>query len=140
MFENYTEKARNAIFHAREEASKFGAPQIESEHLLLGLLTADKSIFGRYLGDRTSATEIRQAIVRATEFRPPTPTSIDLPLSSECRHITKFSEEEAERSGRQYIDPEHLLLGILREENCFAARLLVDRGLDLERARRITQG
>ena len=52
MFEKYTEKARRAIFHAREEASKFGTPRIESEQLLLGLLAADKSIFGRYLGGR----------------------------------------------------------------------------------------
>jgi hypothetical protein len=47
MFEKYTEKARRAIFHAREETSKFGTPRIESEQLLLGLLAADKSIFGR---------------------------------------------------------------------------------------------
>jgi len=140
MFEKYTEKARRVIFHAREEASKFGAPQIESEHLLLGLLTADKSIFGRYLGGRTSAMEIREAIVQATELRPPTPTSVDLALNYECVHILKFSEEEAESFGRQYIEPEHLLAGILQEENCFAARLLVDRGLDLAQARRITRG
>jgi ATP-dependent Clp protease ATP-binding subunit ClpA len=43
MFEKYTEKARKAIFHAREETSKFGTPRIESEQLLLGLLAADKS-------------------------------------------------------------------------------------------------
>jgi hypothetical protein len=55
MFEKYTEKARMAIFHAREESSKFGTPRIEGEQLLLGLLAADKSIFGRYLGGRTSA-------------------------------------------------------------------------------------
>jgi Clp amino terminal domain, pathogenicity island component len=50
MFEKYTEKARMAIFHAREETSKFGTPQIESEQLLLGLLAADKSIFERLGG------------------------------------------------------------------------------------------
>jgi hypothetical protein len=87
MFEKYTEKARMAIFHAREETSKFGTPQIESEQLLLGLLAADKSIFGRYLGGRTSATEIREAIVLATEVRTPAPTSMDHPLSNECKRI-----------------------------------------------------
>src|SRR5271166_2102653 len=71
MFEKYTEKARIAIFHARDETSKFGTLRIESEQLLLGLLAADKSIFGRYLGGRASATEIREAIVQATEVRPP---------------------------------------------------------------------
>lgn len=140
MFEKYTEKARRAVFHAREEASKFGTPQIESEQLLLGLLAADKSIFGRYLGGKTSATEIREAIVQATEVRPPTPTSIDLPLSKECKRILAFGAEESTSSGRQDVDTEDLLLGILREENSFAAKLLVDRGIDLEQARRIAKG
>ena len=139
MFEKYTEKARMAIFHAREETSKFGSLRIESEQLLLGLLTADKSIFGRYLGARTSATEIREAIVQATEVRPPTPTSMNLPLSNECARILKFGAEEATSSGRQHVDTEDLLIGILREEDSFAARLLVDRGLDLKRARRLAE-
>jgi ATP-dependent Clp protease ATP-binding subunit ClpA len=140
MFEKYSEKARMAIFHAREETSKFGTPRIESEQLLLGLLSADKSIYGRYLGSKTTATEIREAIVQATEVRPPTSTSIDLPLSNESKRILMFSAEESTRSGRQRVDTEDLLLGILREEDSFAARLLVDRGLDLEGARRIAKG
>jgi hypothetical protein len=99
-----------------------------------------KSIFGRYLGGRTSATEIREAIVQATEVRPPTPSSMDLPLSDECKRILKFSAEESTSSERQHVDTEDLLLGILREEDSFAARLLVDRGLDLKQARRIAKG
>ncbi len=133
MFEKYTEQARRTIFHAREETSKFGTPRIESEHLLLGLLAADKSIFGRYLGGRTSATEIREVIVQATELRPPTPTNIDLSLSGECKRILKFAAEESTRSGRQDLNTVDLLLGILREEDSFAAKLLVDRGLDSSR-------
>jgi ATP-dependent Clp protease ATP-binding subunit ClpC len=140
MFEKYTEKARMAIFHAREETSKFGTPRIESEQLLLGLLEADKSIFGRYLGGRTSATEIREAVVQATEVRPPTPTSMDIPLSNESKRILMFSAEESTRSGHQHVDTEDLLFGILREEDSFAARLLADRGLDLEQARSIAKG
>jgi ATP-dependent Clp protease ATP-binding subunit ClpC len=140
MFENYTEKARRAIFHARGETSKFGTPRIESEQLLLGLLAADKSIFGRYLGNSTSATEIREAIVQATEVRPPTPTSMDVPLSNESKRILMFGAEESANSGRKHVDTEDLLIGILREERSFAARILVDRGLDLEQARSIAKG
>jgi ATP-dependent Clp protease ATP-binding subunit ClpC len=140
MFEKYTQKALMAIFHAREETSRFGTPRIESEQLLLGLLAADKSMFGRYLGGKTSATEIREAIVQATEVRPPTPTSVDLPLSNECKRILTFGAEESASSGRQLVDAKDLLLGILREEDSFAARLLVDRGLDLERARNMAKG
>jgi ATP-dependent Clp protease ATP-binding subunit ClpC len=65
---------------------------------------------------------------------------MDLPLSNECKRILKFSAEESTSSGRQHVDTEDLLLGILREEDSFAARLLVDRGLDLEQARRIAKG
>ncbi len=140
MFEKYTEKARMAFFHARKESSEFGTPQIESEQLLLGLLAADKSIFGRYLGGKTSASEIREAIIQATEVRPPTPTSMDLPLSNESMRILMFSAEESTSLGRQRVDTEDLLLGILREGDSFAARLLVDRGLDLEQARGIAKG
>ncbi len=140
MFEKYTEKARMAIFHARDEASKFGAPRIESEQLLLGLMAADKSIFGRYLGGRTSATEIREAIVQATEVGPPTSTTIDLPLSNECIRILEFGAAESTSLGHQLLNTEDLLLGILREKDSFAARLLVDRGLNLEQARRIAKG
>ena len=65
---------------------------------------------------------------------------MDLPLSDECKRILKFSAEESTSSERQHVDTEDLLLGILREEDSFAARLLVDRGLDLEQARRIAKG
>jgi ATP-dependent Clp protease ATP-binding subunit ClpC len=136
MFERYTEKARRAIFFARAESSKLGGPFIESEHLLLGLLAADKSIFLRYLGDaESSEAQIRDAIVRASTVRPPLSTSVDLPLSNECKHILAYGADEAEKLEHHDIDTDHLLLGILREDTCFAARLLGERGLQLSQAR-----
>jgi ATP-dependent Clp protease ATP-binding subunit ClpC len=117
MFERYTEKARRTIFFARVESSKLGGPFIESEHLLLGLLTADKSIFVRYLGDAESGEEqIREAIVRASTAQPPVSTSVDLPLSNECKHILAYAADEAEKLEHHNIDTDHLLLGILRED------------------------
>jgi ATP-dependent Clp protease ATP-binding subunit ClpC len=65
---------------------------------------------------------------------------MDLPLSNESKRILMFSAEESTSLGRQRVDTEDLLLGILREEDSFAARLLVDRGLDLEQARGIAKG
>jgi ATP-dependent Clp protease ATP-binding subunit ClpA len=135
MFERFTEKARRAIFFARSETSKFGGHSIESEHLLLGLVAADKSILLRFLAAGSTEVEIREAIVRSTAVRPPISTSVDLPLSNECKRILGYAAEEAERLGHQNIDVDHLLLGILREESCFAARLLVERGLQLAQAR-----
>jgi ATP-dependent Clp protease ATP-binding subunit ClpC len=136
MFERYTEKARRAIFFARAESSKLGGPFIESEHLLLGLLAADKSIFVRYLGDaESSEAQIREAIVQASTVRPPLSTSVDLPLSNECKHILAYGADEAEKLEHHDIETDHLLLGILREDTCFAARLLGERGLQLNQAR-----
>jgi ATP-dependent Clp protease ATP-binding subunit ClpA len=135
MFEKYTEKARRVIFFARYEASAFGSPHIETEHLLLGLFREDKSIARDYLGDRVSSLDIRSAVERDFPARESTPTSIDLPLSDECKRILAYSAEESMRLNHDHISPEHLLLGILREENCYAARLLRGYGLALDPAR-----
>lgn len=136
MFERYTEKARRVIFFAREEASNFGRPQIETEHLLLGLLKECPSTLNLYLEQKTGEEEIRAVLMKLTP--PPgkrIPTSVDLPLSDECQRILTFSSEEATQLGHQFIGTEHLMLGILRESSCLAARLLRERGLDLEKAR-----
>src|SRR5690242_4130859 len=66
MFERYTEKARRAIFFARYEASQFGSPYIESEHLLMGLLREDKVLTNRFLRSPGSVEDIRKQIDEAT--------------------------------------------------------------------------
>ena len=60
MFERYTEKARRVIFFARYEASQFGSPYIETEHLLLGLLREDKALANRFLRSHAAIDSIRQ--------------------------------------------------------------------------------
>ncbi len=62
MFERYTEKARRVIFFARYEASQFGSPYIETEHLLLGLLREDKALTNRFLRSHASVESIRKQI------------------------------------------------------------------------------
>jgi ATP-dependent Clp protease ATP-binding subunit ClpC len=135
MFERYTEKARRVIFFARYEASQFGSPYIETEHLLLGLLREDKALTNRFLHSHASVESIRQQIEGHTTIREKVSTSVDLPLSTECRRILPYAAEEAERLSHKFIGTEHLLLGLLREQDCFAARLLQERGLSLESAR-----
>jgi ATP-dependent Clp protease ATP-binding subunit ClpC len=61
MFERYTEKARRVIFFARYEASQFGSPYIETEHLLLGLLREDKALTNRFLRQHSSVDSIRRS-------------------------------------------------------------------------------
>ena len=135
MFERYTERARRVVFFARYEASQFGSPYIESEHLLLGLLREDKGLSHRFLQSLQSVEHIRQQIEAHTLIRPPTSTSVDLPVSNECKRILAYGAEEAERLGHKHIGTEHLLLGILREQECFAAQILSQYGLRVDTIR-----
>ena len=80
MFERYTEKARRVIFFARYEASQFGAPAIEPEHLLLGLMREDKTLTGRFFPRaQVSIESIRKEIEGRTLLREKISTSVELP-------------------------------------------------------------
>jgi uncharacterized damage-inducible protein DinB len=131
MFERYTEKARRVIFYARYESSQFGSPFIETEHLLLGLLREDKALANRFLRSDSPLESIRQQIERQTTIREKISTSVDLPLSNECKRVLAYAAEEAQRLSHQHIGTEHLLLGLLREEKCLGAEILQERGLQL---------
>src|SRR5678810_1389427 len=135
MFERYTEKARRVIFFARYEASQFGSPCIETEHLLLGLLREDKVLTNRFLRSSAAVESIRKQIEAQTTMREKVSTSVDLPLSHECKRVLAYGAEEAERLNHKHIGTEHLLLGLLREEKCFAADILHERGLRLNTIR-----
>ena len=135
MFERYTEKARRVIFFARYEASQYGSPYIETEHLLLGLLREDKALASRFLRSASAVDSIRKQIEAHTTIREKVSTSVDLPLSHECKRVLAYAAEEAERLNHRHIGTEHLLLGLLREERCFAAELLHERGLRLSAVR-----
>jgi ATP-dependent Clp protease ATP-binding subunit ClpC len=134
MFERYTERARRVVFFARYEASKYGSPAIETEHLLLGITREDKALIDRFLPD-ISAKKIRHAIEQRITIREKTSTAIDLPLSDECKRILAYANEEAELLEHRYIGTEHLLLGTLREDKCLAAQLLIEYGLNLATTR-----
>jgi ATP-dependent Clp protease ATP-binding subunit ClpC len=134
MFERYTEKARRIIFFARYEASQFGSPYIETEHLLLGILREDKTLTHRFLPG-TKPESMRQQIDAATSKREQIPTSVDLPLSNESKRVLAYAAEEAERLSHRHIGTEHLFLGLLREERSFAAQLLHEHGVKLEAVR-----
>jgi ATP-dependent Clp protease ATP-binding subunit ClpC len=135
MFEIYTEKARRLIFFARYEASQFGTPYIETEHLLLGLLREDKALPNRFLGSHDAIESIRKEVKGRTPVREKTSTSIDLPLSQECKRVLGYAAEEAERLSHKHIGMGHLLLGLLREDKSFAAEILRKRGLRLSTIR-----
>ena len=135
MFERYTEKARRVIFFARYEASQYGSPYIETEHLLLGLMREDKALANRFLRSHGSIESIRKEIEQRITIRERISTSVEVPLSQESKRILNFATEEAERLGHRHVGTEHLLLGILREEKCFGAEILQERGLRLSTLR-----
>src|SRR5881296_3262441 len=136
MFERYTEKARRVIFFARYEASQFGAPAIEPEHLLLGLMREDKTLTGRFFPRAQITIEsIRREIEGRTLLRERIPTSVELPLAPETKRVLHYSHEESDRLQHRHIGTEHLLLGLLREERSMAAEILYERGLRLNAVR-----
>ncbi|MGH9712074.1 MAG: Clp protease N-terminal domain-containing protein [Candidatus Acidiferrales bacterium] len=140
MFERFTEKARRAIFFARYEASQYGSQYIETEHLLLGILREDRGIVRRLLPADCSLDSIRSEIESHIEPRERISNSVEVPLTQECKRILNFAVEEADRLANEQIENDHLLLGILHEQNCAAALILTARGLNLPAAREALTG
>jgi len=135
MFERYNERARRVIFFARFEASQYGSPFIESEHLLLGLLREDFGLMKGLFKENLLATKIRAEIDRAVEKKERIPTSVEVPLTQECKRILTAAAEEADRLGHRHVGTGHLVLGILRAEESFAARILRSKGAEIEELR-----
>jgi uncharacterized protein (TIGR02246 family) len=135
MFERYTEKARRAIFFARYEASQYGNMTIETEHLLLGLFREDLAFARKFLGEKGGTQALRDEIESHITRGERISTSVEVPLSVECKRVLNRAAEEAQRLGSKHIGTEHLLLGIFHEPECLAARLLHNRGLKLEETR-----
>jgi ATP-dependent Clp protease ATP-binding subunit ClpA len=130
MFERYTEKALRVIFFSRYEASQFGASQIGTEHVLMGLLREDRKLTARFFSERNANLElIRKEIEERATVRARGASQIDLPLSDAAKRALAFASEESDLLGHRHIGTEHLLLGLLREENSIAAEILQDRGL-----------
>jgi uncharacterized protein YbbC (DUF1343 family) len=136
MFERYTEKARRVIFFARYEASQFGSPSIESEHLLLGLMREDKEIATRFFSRaRVSPEAIREEVTRRIPLQEKIHTSVELPLSGEAKRVLAYAHEESDLLQHRHIGTEHLLLGLLREERSQVAEILYKHGVRLEGVR-----
>jgi Clp amino terminal domain, pathogenicity island component/SnoaL-like domain len=134
MFERYTGKARRAVFFARYEASQYGNPYIETEHLLLGLWREDHALRG-ILKDTAADSQVRAEIERRIKRNAPIGTSLEVPLSADCKKILLFAAEEADRLGQRHVGTEHMLLGLLRVEGSLGAQVARARGLKAEELR-----
>lgn len=119
------------IFFARYEASHYGSPYIETEHLLLGLLREDRTLAKRFLGEVNSEGGIRAEIERHITSRERFSTSVEVPLTLESKKILNLAAEEADRLGHRHIGTEHMLLGLLRVEDSLAGKILAARGVSV---------
>lgn len=129
MFERYREKTRRSIFFARYEASQFGATEIHPHHLLLGILRESDLL-------HDSAVALRQQIEQRFPKQGRTSTAIDIPLTSESKRALELGAAETETS-RHAIECGHLLLGIAKVEDCFAAEALRKAGFDYDALRKL---
>jgi tetratricopeptide (TPR) repeat protein len=133
MFERYTESARQTISRAKSKASRFGSPEIDAEHILLGLLE-DATLAGTTM-EGISVPEIREEILSQLPRRREASSLADLPLSAESHEVLALAAEEAGKLPDQYIGNQHILLGLARLGNSQAAQLLMRKGLSADSIR-----
>lgn len=135
MFERYTENARQAIFFAREEASRFGSSCIESEHLLLGTMHSCELELNELLKLKDLEGALRADLAATAQLD--ITSKRDIPLSNQSKRILAYAAEEAERLNSPRIVSGHLLLGILRESESIASCFLLAHNVDLLSARQM---
>jgi ketosteroid isomerase-like protein len=133
MFERFTERARRTLFFARYEATQIGGASIGTEHLLLGLLREGKGptsqIFAR---SHLSLEGLRREVQARIVSRETLSTAVEIPFTAEVKRVLQFAAAEADGLKHSYIGAEHLLLGILREEGCIAASVLIEKGMRID--------
>ena len=136
MFERFTDRARRVVVQAQQEARTLDQNYIGSEHLLLGL--THESI-GGLAGETLKSLGIdRDAVRRRVEEiigRGSQAPSGHIPFTPEAKKALELSLREAVQLGHQYIGTEHLVLGLIREGDSVAGRVLAELGADLNRAR-----
>ncbi len=137
MFGRYSDRAQRVILLAQEEARRLNYSYVSTEHLLLGLLREEGGVAARALKNlgidlEQVRSEIEKSLGRGTS--PPTGEPQYTPRGKKV--IMELALEEARALGHSYVGTEHLLLGLIREGECTAARLLENMGADLERVRR----
>lgn len=135
MWQRFTERARKVVFFAQEEAQRFGEGYVSTEHLLLGLLrehsTATRVIEQLGVSPRTIKTQVEIQLPRG-EAR----MNQDMTLTPRAKRVIDLAYDEARSLNSNFIGTEHLLLGLIREGDGFAGRVLAKCGVDLERARK----
>src|ERR1700704_2637346 len=135
MFERFTERARQVVVLAQDEARALKHNYIGTEHILLGLLREEEGLAARVLESLDITTErVRSQVVRIVGSGEEV-TAGQIPFTPRAKKVLELALREALSLGHNYIGPEHILLGIVRENEGVAARILLDFGADCEMIR-----
>ena len=135
MFERFTEKAIKVIMLAQEEARRLGHNFVGTEQILLGLIGEGTGIAAKVLKSmgvnlKDARIEVEKIIGRGSGF-----VAVEIPFTPRAKRVLELSLEEARQLGHNYIGTEHLLLGLIREGEGVAARVLENLGVDLSKVR-----
>lgn len=135
MFERFTEKAIKVIMLAQEEARRLGHNFVGTEQVLLGLIgegtgVAAKTLKSMGVNLKDARAEVEKIIGRGTGF-----VAVEIPFTPRAKRVLELSWDEARQLGHNYIGTEHLLLGLIRESEGVAARVLENLGVDLNKIR-----
>ena len=135
MFQRFSDSARRVVVLAQEEARKINHNYIGTEHLLLGLIQEGEGIAARALeAMHVELDAVRGQVVEIIGLGS-TPPSGHIPFTPRAKKVLELSLREALQLGHNYIGTEHILLGLIREGEGVAAKVLVKLGVDLERLR-----
>ncbi len=132
----FTERARRVVFFAQEEAARVGENYLGTEHLLLGLVRESDSTAGRILLRLGADMGRISAEVKEQANRGHGSLGQGFKLTPRAERVINMATEEVRQLNNNYIGTEHLLLGLIRDGDSLAARVLAKLGVDLERARR----
>jgi hypothetical protein len=135
VFERFTDRARQVLVHAQNDARRLGHNYIGTEHFLLGLLREEEGLAARVLGSLGIDLEVAWAQVVRITGQGDVPVTEQIPFTKRATRVLELSLREALSLGHSYVGTEHILLGLVRENESVAARILLDFDADAEKLR-----
>jgi len=136
MYERFTDRARKVMQLANQEAQRFNHEYIGTEHILLGLIKEGSGVAANVLKNLdVDLRKIRLEVEKLVQSGPDMVTMGKLPQTPRAKKVIEYSMEEARNLGHNYVGTEHILLGLLREQEGVAAQVLMNLGLKLEEVR-----
>jgi ATP-dependent Clp protease ATP-binding subunit ClpC len=136
MYERFTDRARKVMQLANQEAQRFNHEYIGTEHVLLGLIKEGSGVAANVLKNLdVDLRKIRLEVEKLVQSGPDMVTMGKLPQTPRAKKVIEYSMEEARNLNHNYVGTEHILLGLLREQEGVAAQVLMNLGLKLEEVR-----